>query len=445
MAATAAIILAAGQSKRMKSAHSKVLHEIGGRALVHHVLVACESAGLSPLTVVISPGADDVSAAVHDISGKAILAVQSEPLGTGHAVQAAMPSLEGFDGDLMVLFGDTPLVTLETIEKMKQSRATGADIVVLGFRAADPAAYGRLVLDADGALDRIVEAKDANADELAIDFVNSGVLLGDANTLKNLLAAVTNNNAAGEYYLTDVVRLARVQGLTCRAIECPEDEVIGVNSRADLARAEALLQGRLRTQAMSSGVTLSAPETVFLSADTKIGSDTTIAPHVVFGPGVTVGAGVTIKSFSHLEGATLADEAQVGPYARLRPGAEIGAGARIGNFVEVKKAQIEEGAKVSHLAYIGDARVGAKANIGAGVITCNYDGFDKHFTDIGAGAFVGTNSSLVAPVKIGDGAYIGSGSVITKAVEDDALALTRSEQKQITGWAAKFRARKSKD
>lgn len=445
MTATAAIILAAGQSKRMKSARSKVLHEIGGRALLHHVLATCEGAALAPVVVVTSPGADDISKLVGEVAPSAQTAVQAKALGTGHAVQAGLPALDGFRGDLVVLFGDTPLVTPETIEMMKQERAAGADVVVLGFRAAEPGGYGRLVTSADGTLDRIVEAKDATAKELAIDFVNSGVLLGDAGVLTELLDAVTNNNAAGEYYLTDVVRLARTQGLVCRAIECPEEEVIGVNSRVDLAKAEAVLQDRLRANLLAAGVTLVAPETVFLSADTVIGPDTWVGPNVVFGPGVTVGKAATIKSFCHLEGATLADGAEVGPYARLRPGAEIGEGARIGNFVEVKKAQVEAGAKVNHLSYIGDARVGANANIGAGVITCNYDGFDKHKTDIGAGAFVGTNSSLVAPVKIADGAYIGSGSVITRDVEEDALALSRPEQKQITGWAAKFRARKSKD
>ncbi len=444
MTATAAIILAAGQSKRMKSARSKVLHDIGGRPLIHHVLATCAGADLAPVVVVTSPGASDLGAVVMDAASHAKLAVQTEALGTGHAVQAGLPAIEDFSGDLVVLFGDTPLVTPETILQMKQQRRGGADVVVLGFRAADPAGYGRLVLGANGALDRIVEAKDASPEELSIDFVNSGVLLADADRLRELLSAVTNNNAAGEYYLTDVVRLARAQGLVCRAIECPEDEVIGVNSRVDLAKAEAVLQDRLRGKILAGGVTLVAPETVFLSADTEIGADTWVGPNVVFGPGVKVGEGAIIKSFSHLEGATLADGAEVGPYARLRPGAEIGKGARIGNFVEVKKAKIEEGAKVNHLSYIGDARVGAKANIGAGVITCNYDGFDKYQTDIGAGAFVGTNSSLVAPVTIADGAYIGSGSVITKDVEENALGLSRPEQKQISGWAAKFRARKSK-
>jgi len=437
----AAIILAAGQSTRMKSAKSKVLHEIGGRSLLAHVLATCEGLLLDRIAVVSSPDGEDVRTAAEGAG--AISAIQNPPLGTGHAVLAAKDAVANFQGDLVVLYGDTPLIEAATIEQMIGARETGADLVVLGFRAADPAPYGRLVMEG-GRLARIVEAKDATEQERRIDFVNSGVMVADAQTLLDLLSKVTNNNVNGEYYLTDVVGLANEAGLTCSAIECPEEEVLGVNSRAELAAAEAALQKRLRMRAIEAGATMVAPETVFLSFDTELAPDCWIGPNVVFGPGVKVGEGAQIKSFSHLEGASVAANAQVGPYARLRPGAQIDKGAKVGNFVEIKKAHIEEGAKVNHLTYIGDARVGAGANIGAGVITCNYDGFDKFFTDIGAGTFIGSNTSLIAPVVVEAGAYVGSGSVITKQVEEDALALTRPDFKQIKGWAAKFRARKSK-
>jgi len=440
--ALAAIILAAGKSTRMKSATSKVLHEIGGRSLLAHVLATCDAAKLDPQVVVTSPDAKDVRGAATQFGART--AVQDPPLGTGHAVQAAGQALGNFNGNVAVLFGDTPLIEASTLLRMVEARNSGADVVVLGFEAADPAPYGRLVLGKDGQLEKIVEAKDASKEELAIGFVNSGVLMADATQLFDLLDKVTNDNAKGEYYLTDVVGLARTAGLSCTAIKCDESEVLGINSRSDLAAAEAALQVKLRIRAMESGATLVAPDTVFLSHDTELAADCWIGPHVVFGPGVSVASGATIKSFSHLEGATVAAGADIGPYARLRPGADICRDAKIGNFVEIKKATIEAGAKVNHLSYVGDAKVGAKANIGAGVITCNYDGFDKFQTDIGAGAFVGSNSSLVAPVKIGDGAYIGSGSVVTKQVDDDALALTRADHKQIDGWAAKFRARKTK-
>ncbi len=440
--ATAAIILAAGHSTRMKSAKSKVLHEIGGRSLLGHVLASCAALKAGHMVVVSNPAGEDVRAAA-EATG-AGTAIQDPPLGTGHAVLAAKNALKDFDGDLVILYGDTPLVEPATIDAMLAARSSGTDVVVLGFRAADPGPYGRMIMDG-GALKRIVEAKEASAEELTIDLVNSGVMVADAKTMFDLLSKVTNDNAKGEYYLTDVVRLANDAGLSCGVIECPEDEVLGVNSRAELAAAEAALQRRLRARAMDGGVTMVAPETVFLSHDTKLAPDSWIGPNVVFGPGVTVGEGAKINAFSHLEGASVAANAQVGPYARLRPGTQLDKGAKVGNFVEVKKAHIEEGAKVNHLTYIGDARVGAGANIGAGVITCNYDGFDKYFTDIGAGAFIGSNTSLVAPVVVEAGAYVGSGSVITKAVEEDALALTRPEFKQISGWAMKFRARKKKE
>ncbi len=438
----AAIILAAGKSTRMKSARSKVLHEIGGRSLLHHVLATCEEAKLSPQVVVTSPDGSDVRSAA-EVFGAAT-AVQDPPLGTGHAVQAAQEALKSHEGDVAVLFGDTPLIEAATLAAMSSARRARADIVVLGFDADDPTPYGRLVMSTDGNLEKIVEAKDATETERAIGFVNSGVLLADAKQLFALLDNVTNDNAKGEYYLTDVIGLAREAGLTCTAIKCDEAEVLGVNSRSDLAAAEAAFQDKMRGRALGAGVTMVAPETVFFSYDTDLAADCWIGPNVVFGPGVTVASGATIKSFSHLEGATVGANADIGPYARLRPGADIQTSARIGNFVEIKKATIEPGAKVNHLSYIGDARVGPKANIGAGVITCNYDGFNKSLTEIGAGAFIGSNSSLVAPVKVADGAYIGSGSVITKAVEGDALALTRGPLKQIKGWAAKHRARNTK-
>jgi len=438
---TAAIILAAGQSTRMKSAKSKVLHEIGGRSLLAHVLATCEGLKLDRIAVVSGPDGEDVRAATEGAG--ALSVIQDPPLGTGHAVLAAKDAIANFKGDLVILYGDTPLIEAGTIEQMFSARADGADLVVLGFHAADAAPYGRLVMDGDQ-LARIVEAKDATAQERKIDFVNSGVMVADAKTLMDLLSKVTNNNANAEYYLTDVVGLANDAGLACSAIECPEEEVLGVNSRVELAAAEAALQKRLRLRAIEAGATMVAPETVFFSFDTELAPDCWIGPNVVFGPGVKVGEGAVIKSFSHLEGASIGAGAQVGPYARLRPGAKLDKDAKVGNFVEIKKAHIEEGAKVNHLTYIGDARVGAGANIGAGVITCNYDGFDKFFTDIGAGTFIGSNTSLIAPVVVEAGAYVGSGSVITKHVEEDALALTRPEFKQIKGWAAKFRARKNK-
>lgn len=439
---TAAIILAAGTSTRMKSARSKVLHEIGGRSLLAHVLDTCATLNLDRVTVVSSPDAEDVRA-MAKASG-ATNAVQDEPLGTGHAVLAAKDSLSGFVGDVVVLYGDTPLIEAETLQRMFVERTSGADIVVLGFEAADPSHYGRLIIE-NGKLVSIVEAKDASDEELGIGFVNSGVLVADAQTMLALLGKVGNKNANGEYYLTDIVSLSNADGLTCVAIKCPEDEVLGINSRADLGFAEAALQRRLRARALDAGVTMMAPDTVFLSFDTKLGADCWVGPNVIFGPGVSVGAGATIKSFSHLEGASVAAGAVVGPFARLRPGAVIGKDARVGNFVEIKKAHIEEGAKVNHLSYIGDARIGAGANIGAGVITCNYDGFDKHFTDIGEGTFIGSNTSLIAPVTVKAGAYVGSGSVITKEVSENALALTRAEHRELEGWATKFRARKTKE
>ncbi|MEM6851288.1 MAG: bifunctional UDP-N-acetylglucosamine diphosphorylase/glucosamine-1-phosphate N-acetyltransferase GlmU, partial [Pseudomonadota bacterium] len=369
----------------------------------------------------------------------AAIAVQDPPQGTGDAVRAALPALKGAGGVVCVLYADTPLVRPETVGRLAALCAEGAAVAVLGFRPEDPGAYGRLVMGDERGLDAIVEAKEATPEQLAIGFCNSGVMAFRAEALFELLPRVGCDNAKGEYYLTDMVALARAAGLACAALEADADEVLGVNSKAELAAAEAAFQARARSAAMAAGAILIDPQTVYFSADTKLGRDVRVEPHVVFGPGVSVADGAEIRAFSHLEGAHVATGASVGPYARLRPGAEIGAGARIGNFVEIKKAEIAEGAKVNHLSYVGDASVGAAANIGAGVITCNYDGVRKHRTEIGAGAFIGSNSALVAPVAIGEDAYVGSGSVITKDVPTGVLALTRAPLKIVKGWVAAFK------
>jgi len=434
----AVVLLAAGKGTRMRSDIPKVLHRIAGKTVVEHAASAPSSLGPDRLVIVVGPGMESIAG---EVPG-AVAAVQAERLGTAHAVLAARSALEGFMGDLMVLNGDVPLIKPETLSSLRNSIADGAAVAVLGYHCYSDHAYGRLITDDTGQLLRIVEDKDASQEEKAVTLCNSNAIVLAADHAWELLEAIGNDNAQGEYYLPDVVKVARERGLACTWAEAPEDEVHGINSRRELARAEAFLQQRLRQQAMDEGATLIAPDTVFFSHDTQLGRDVIVEPHVVFGPGVTVEDGVTVKAFSHLEGATVSAEATVGPYVRLRPGAEIGPSAKIGNFVEVKKARIEEGAKVSHLSYIGDARIGAHANVGAGTITCNYDGYDKHFTDVGAGAFIGSNTSLVAPVTIGDGAYTGSGGVITKDVNPDALAVERAQQREVAGWAAKFRVRK---
>lgn len=444
--ARAAVILAAGQGTRMKSKTVKVLHSVGGRPMLDWAAQLADDAGASKRVVVYgghSPAVRDAGAALG-----AETALQDPPQGTGHAVQAAETAFDDFEGDLIVLYADTPLIRAETVERVFDALAAGAAVAVLGFEPDDPAAYGRLIEDADGNLDRIVEFKDASEAERAVRLVNSGVMAARADLMFELLGDVTNDNANGEYYLTDVVGLARGRGLRAVAVRAAADEVLGVNSRVDLAEAELAFQTRKREEMMMAGVTLVAPETVFFAHDTTIERDVVIEPNVVFAPGVTVEEDATIKAFSHLEGATVRKGASVGPYARLRPGADIGPDAKIGNFVEIKKAQLATGAKVSHLSYIGDARIGAGANIGAGTITCNYDGYDKHLTEIGAGAFIGSNTSLVAPVKVGEGAYTGSGGVITKDVPDNALAVARADQSIKEGWAERYRkaklARKNK-
>ena len=437
----AAVILAAGKGTRMKSDRHKVLHPVGGQPMVAHLVAAVD--GLAPARRVLVVGAlrEQLSAALPDWTQ----ALQDPPLGTGHAVMAAQSALADFAGDVLVLFGDTPLIPQATLETMVQTRRAGDHaLVVLGFRPADPAAYGRLVLGDDGTLARIVEYKDAGERERAIDLCNSGAMVFDGRRLATLLAGLSDDNAAAEYYLTDAVAVARGKDWSVGVCEADPAVVQGVNSRADLAAVEAVFQDRARARAMAAGVTLLDPKTVYFSHDTQLDRDVIVGQNVVFGPGVSVATGARIEAFSHLEGVHVADGATVGPFARLRPGSQIGPAARIGNFVEVKKAQVDAGAKVNHLSYVGDAHVGADANLGAGTITCNYDGFTKSLTEIGAGAFIGSNTALVAPVSVGDGAMVGAGSVITRSVPRDALAVARGQQTNYDGGAARIRDRKTR-
>ena len=441
MSERAAVILAAGQGTRMKSPVPKVLHKVGGRALIDHAIDAALGAGCERVVVVINNASPAVAAHVEARLGPGTTAVQDPPLGTGHAVMAAMGALAGFVGDIVVTYADGVLPA-SAIAPLFELRAAGADVAVLGFETANPGAFGRLVMGEGDALEKIVEAKDASPAELAITACNSGILAAPADRLFELLGKVGCDNAKGEYYLTDIVGLARCADLIVRAAFAPEDAFQAPNSQAELAEAEAAFQRRRRLELMEGGVTLVSPETVFLSWDTEIQPGVLVEPHVVIAPGVTVETGAVIRSFSHLEGAVVRGGAIVGPYARLRPGADIGEDAHIGNFVEVKKVVVGKGAKANHLAYLGDGSVGAGANIGAGVIFCNYDGFDKNDTHIGAGAFIGSDTALVAPVSVGAGAYVGSGSVITESVAPDALAIARGRQAEKPGWAAEFRARK---
>jgi bifunctional UDP-N-acetylglucosamine pyrophosphorylase/glucosamine-1-phosphate N-acetyltransferase len=438
----AAVILAAGQGTRMRSPLPKVLHKVGGRVLLDRAIDAAQKLGCARIVVVAGAHSPQVAAHARNRLGDDAVAIQDPPLGTAHAVRAAEGALAGFAGDIVVTYADTPLLDAQAVAPLFEARAAGADLAVLGFYANDPGAYGRLVLGADGGLDRIVEAKDATDAELSIAACNSGVLAAPAALLFELLAQVRSDNAKGEFYLTDIVALARARGRKVAAVFTDEARVLGVNSQAELAVAEGLFQSAKRAYLLNEGVTMPAPDTVMFSFDTKIAPGATVEPYVVFGEGVTVAGGAVIRAFSHLEGASVAAGALIGPYARLRPGAEIGEDAHIGNFVEVKKTRIGKGAKANHLAYLGDGIVGAKANIGAGVIFCNYDGFDKHLTEVGEGAFVGSDTSLVAPVKIGAGAMTGSGSVITRDVAANALALERSPQVEKPGWAARFRTLK---
>lgn len=444
MRARAAIILAAGQGTRMKSALPKVLHEVGGRAMLDWAIAAASAVGAARTVVVAGAHAPVVGDYVAKALGPGAVAVQDPPQGTAHAVRAAEAQLAGFEGDLVILYGDAPFTPPARIEEMFAVRAAKGGLAVLGFEARDPTGYGRLVRDGEGTVERIVEHKDATDAERANRLCNSGVMCADARALFQLLAMVRNDNAKGEYYLTDVVALARSAGLATHVVMGEEADTLGVNSKVELAAAEAAFQARARLAAMEAGVTLLDPDSVFFSYDTEIASDVVIEPGVFFGKGVRIASGARIKAFCHIEGADIGEGAQVGPSARLRPGARLGRAVKVGNFVEVKNASFGEGAQASHLSYIGDAEVGARANLGAGTITCNYDGFDKHRTTIGEGAFIGSDTALVAPVRVGVGAYTGSGSVITKDVPDGALAVARGKQRDIEGWADQFRVRKQK-
>ena len=430
------IILAAGKGTRMESDLPKVLHHLAGAPMLLHVMSS--SATLEPerLVIIAGHGADAVGAVARDYNETAQVVLQSEQLGTGHAVSQAKLALADCTGDVIVLYGDTPFVRPETLQALLAARKT-ADIVVLGFQAANAGRYGRLVMQGS-AVSRIVEYKDASEQERAITFCNSGVICAKADVLFSLLEAVGNDNASKEYYLTDIVQLANDRNLSVAAVHCDEAETMGINSRAELAQAEASFQSRTRMEMMALGVSLTAPETVYFAYDTVLGRDSQVEPNVVFGPGVTVENGARIRAFSHLEGCHISSGAVVGPYARLRPGTELAENVRIGNFVEIKNARIEDGAKVNHLSYIGDANIGEASNIGAGTVTCNYDGVGKHHTEIGASVFIGSNTMLVAPVTVGDAAMTASGSVITKNVEPGALAIARSEQSNKPGLAVKL-------
>ncbi|MEM6619540.1 MAG: bifunctional UDP-N-acetylglucosamine diphosphorylase/glucosamine-1-phosphate N-acetyltransferase GlmU [Pseudomonadota bacterium] len=436
--AVAAVILAAGEGSRMKSDMPKVLHAVGGMPLLHHAMGRAAQVA-ERTVVVVGHGGAAVAQAARDFDPDAIVVTQQHQRGTAHAVAQARAALADFAGDVVVLFGDTPFVTADTLARVAAARAR-ADVVVLGFETAEPGGYGRLIVR-DGALEAIVEAKDATPQELAVTFCNSGILCADRAGLFALIDRIEDNNTQGEFYLTDAVRLARAAGQSAAAVPCAASETLGVNSRADLAAAEATFQAAARAEALAAGVTLTAPDTVFFAADTHIGRDVVIEPHVVFGPGVTVETGARLRAFSHLESCHVGQGAVVGPYARLRPGAEIGNNARIGNFVEIKAAEIGEGAKVNHLSYVGDATVGAAANLGAGTVTCNYDGVSKHRTVVGEGAFIGSDTMLVAPVTVGAQAMTASGSVITSDVPDGALALGRARQETKPGLATRLMAK----
>jgi len=437
------IVLAAGEGTRMRSAIPKVLHQVAGQSLLAHVLGAAPKGTGAALAVVIGPNHQAVADEIKRVRPDAKTFIQRQRLGTAHAVLAAREAIADGADDLLIAFGDTPLISAATFERLRAPLKAGAALAVLGFRAADPTGYGRLLVEGDRLVD-IREHADASAQVRAITLCNAGVMAFDGHRALEVIEKIDNGNSKREYYLVDAVAIARKMGLEAVVIETSEDEVRGINTKAQLAEAESVMQARLRQAALAAGVTLIAPETVFLAADTTFGNDVTIEPFVVIGPGVTIADGAVIHSFSHIVQASIGKNASVGPYARLRPGTSLGDGARIGNFVETKAAVLEAGVKVNHLSYIGDAHVGANANIGAGTITCNYDGFSKHKTTIGAGAFVGTNSSLVAPVKIGAGAYIGSGSVITKDVPDDAMAVERSPQTNREGGAKRYREMKTK-
>jgi len=437
----AVVILAAGQGTRMRSDTHKVLHPIASRPLLLHLLERVDALGAEKRVVVVGKGRDQVEIAV---SGRDVaIAHQAEQKGTGHAVQQAANALAGYDGAVLILYGDTPFVETETLRRMldRLDGDGGPGVVVLASQPDDPLKYGRIILGEGDRIAKMVEYKDATEEERAVRLCNSGMMAVRAADLFRWLGQVGNDNAAGEYYLPDVVNVAAAEGREAVVIEGDPYETAGVNSRAELAHLELEWQRRRREEMLDQGATLIDPESVWFAYDTRLARDVTVEPHVVFGPGVEVAEGAVIKAFSHIEGAIIGAKASIGPFARIRPGTKLGDRSKVGNFVELKKAEIGDGAKVNHLSYVGDAEVGAKANIGAGTITCNYDGFGKYRTVIGAGAFIGSNTALVAPVTIGDGAVIGAGSVITEDVEPDALAVERSEQKGIAGWARRFRER----
>jgi len=438
-----AIVLAAGEGTRMRSTLPKVMHAVAGLPMIGHVLKTATGAGIGRFAVVVGKGAEAVGTFAAKLAPSALVFEQVERLGTAHAVLAARAALKEPADDVLVLYGDTPLVRAETLARMRAELAKGAGVVVLGFRTDAPAGYGRLI-ERDGQLLAIREERDATEDERRIGFCNAGLMGFRGEAVLTLLDAIDNRNAKHEYYLTDAVEVANRRGLKVVAIEADAAEVGGVNTRAELAGIERIWQDRARQAALLAGVTMIAPETVFLSHDTVLGRDVTIEPNVFFGPGVKVDEGATIHAYSHLTGAHLEQGSEIGPFARLRPGTQLGPKSKVGNFVEVKNAEVGAGAKISHLTYVGDAKVGAEANIGAGTVTGNYDGYDKALTVIGEGAFIGSNSVLVAPVTIGDGGYVASGSVITEDVAPDALAIARGRQVEKPGWAARFREMKAK-
>lgn len=439
----AVVILAAGKGTRMKSQKHKVLHPIGGRPMLHHLMATLENLMPKRKVIVVGAEKEQVEKSVGD---QVEIVVQEPQYGTGHAVQVTRDNLKDFTGDVLILYGDVPLLSAKTLQELihKRYEDDNTAVVVLGFRPKDTKAYGRLVVGDTGKLEAIVEHKDATKEQRQIGLCNSGIMVIDGSVMFDLLDELKDNNAAREFYLTDIVAIANQKSFQCAVSVADETEVMGINSRSELAEAEKIFQTRKRQQFMDDGVTLIDPASVFFSYDTIIGTDVTIEPNVFFGPSVVVEEGVTIKAFCHMEGATIRKNATIGPFARLRPKADIGVSAKIGNFVEVKKSTVGKGAKISHLSYIGDAIIGAEANIGAGTITCNYDGYNKALTEIGEGAFIGSNTALVAPVKIGDGAIVGAGSVVTRDVTKDALAVTRAPQKEIGGWAASFRQKQEK-
>lgn len=432
---TAIIILAAGKGTRMKSKTPKVLHEICGKPMVGHVIDTASYLASEKIITVVSNGMGDVEKAIKHASG---VVIQEEQLGTGDAVKPALKKLKNFKGNILILYADTPLIMKETLLEMVR-KLEYSDVVVLGFRPDDPAEYGRLVVDETGNLNKIVEYKDASPSERKIHLCNSGVIAAKSEVLQKLVEKIDNKNAKGEYYLTDIIELANKAGKNCTYVEGNQDEVLGVNNRVQLSEAEYIFQQRLRYTAMLEGATLIDPESVYFCHDTRIDADVIIHPNVAFGPGVWVESNVEIRPFCHIEGAHIKSGARVGPFARLRPGTEIGTDAHIGNFVEIKKSKIGKDVKIGHLSYIGDAEIGAKSNIGAGTVTCNYDGYNKYKTTIGKSVFVGSNSALIAPVNIGDKAFIGAGSTITKNISADSLAVARNKQINKENWSKGFR------